>query len=247
MVVLAACLFAGGAFAQNSAPKSTVLRVAVSPVFPPMVFKQAGELAGVEIELARAFGAKLGRKVTFVEVPWEDQIEALRDGKTDIIMSSMSITTPRRYVIDFSSPYMVIGQMTLVRREDMGQYVLGYPARLPGTVGVLKATTGAFLVQRDFSRSKLKEFTSETEAVKALKKKKIDLFIGDSTLVWHLAGMHAADGLAAVPVTLSEEPLGWGIRKGDSELLSAADEFIKTSLKDGSLNQILRRWTAVSP
>jgi ABC-type amino acid transport substrate-binding protein len=67
---------------------TTVLRVGMSPVFPPMVFKQAGELAGVEVDLARALGAKLGRRVVFVELPWEDQIEALTAGKTDIIMSS---------------------------------------------------------------------------------------------------------------------------------------------------------------
>jgi len=32
------------------------LRVGVSPVFPPMVFKQGKELVGVEVELARALG-----------------------------------------------------------------------------------------------------------------------------------------------------------------------------------------------
>ena len=43
-------------------------------------------------------GAELGRKVEFVELPWADQFEALGSGKTDIIMSSMSITPVRRQV-----------------------------------------------------------------------------------------------------------------------------------------------------
>jgi len=33
----------------------------------------------------------------------------------------------------------------------------------------------------------------------------IDLFVGDSTLIWYLAGMHEGDGLSVVPIPLSEE------------------------------------------
>ena len=100
----------------------------------------------------------------FVELPWEDQIEALNAGRIDIIISSMSITAARRYVIDFSQPYLIVGQMTLVRREDLHRYFLGFPMTLPGTVGVLKATTGEFLVQRDFPKARRKAFSSAAEA-----------------------------------------------------------------------------------
>ena len=212
-----------------------------------MVFKQGKELAGVEVDLARALGEKLGRKVIFVELPWEDQVEALNAGRIDIIMSSMSITTARRYVIEFSRPYLIVGQMTLVRREDQSRYALGFPITPPGTVGVLKATTGEFLVQRDFPKARRKVFSSAAEAAQALKRKKIDLFISDSTLVWHLAGMHSADGLAPVPLALSEEQLAWGIRKGDEKLLAAANEFIQKAAQDGTLKRVFRRWAAVAP
>lgn len=244
---LSCSLFLVSTVAEERPSQLPVLRVGVSPVFPPMVFKQAGELAGVEVDLARALGKKLGRPVNFVELPWEEQIEAVNAGRIDIIMSSMSITMARKYVVDFSRPYLIVGQMTLVRREDYHNYLLGFPGRPPGTVGVLKATTGEFLVQRDFPKARRKVFTSEAPAVQALKKKKIDLFISDSTLIWYLAGKHAADGLAAVPIALSEEQLGWGIRKGDEKLLSATSEFIEQSSQDGTLKRILRRWTAVPP
>src|SRR6185369_1147933 len=116
-----------------------------------------------------------------------------------------SITQARKWVVDFARPYLIVGQMTLVRREDQGKYLLGFPISPSGTVGVLKATTGEFLVHRDFPKAARKSFSSEAQAVQALKKKKIDLFISDSTLISYLAGMHAGDGLAAVPIALSEE------------------------------------------
>ncbi len=248
IVVLVSCLSsAGPLLAQERPSEAAALRVGVSPVFPPMVFKQGKELAGVEVDLARAFGEKLGRKVVFVELPWAEQIEALRDGRTDIIMSSMSITPARQYVIDFSRPYLVVGQMALVRREDQHRYMLGFPPRLPGTVGVLKATTGEFLVQRDFPQARRKVFTVEADAVKALKKERIDLFVADSTLIWYLAGLNASEGLGVAPCTLSEEQLAWAVRKGDDKLRAAANDFVQKGSQEGAFNRIFRRWMAISP
>jgi len=245
--LLAGLMVAGAALGADSTtpPAKPPLRVGVSPVFPPMVFKQGKELAGVEIDLARALGEQLGRKVEFVQVPWKEQIDYLNDGKTDIIMSSMSITMARRYMVNFSKPYAVVGQMALVRRENKHEYVLGFPSRPAGTIGVMRATTGEFLVQRDFPKSKFKAYEQGEDAAQALIKKKLGLFISDSTLIWHLAGKHAADGLTVVPIALSEERLAWAVRKNDEALLAKVNEFIDSSTQDGTMTKALRRWTAV--
>jgi ABC-type amino acid transport substrate-binding protein len=236
--------WAGLVQGQTGATAAAPLRVGISPVFPPMVFERGKEFVGVEIDLARRFGESLGRPVVFVRLPWADQIAALNEGKTDIIMSSMSITPARGHVVSFTRPYFVLGQMALVRREDRGGYILGFPQPLPGTVGVLKATTGEFLVQREFPRDKRKSYSTPEQAVTALKKKKIDLFISDSTMVSYLAGVHSADGLTYVPMMLSEEPLGWAVRLTDEALLKAANDFIERSANDGSLLRVFRQWGA---
>ena len=232
-------------FAQTPDSKKPPLRVGVSPVFPPMVFKQGRQLTGIEVDLARALGEHLGREIVFVEVPWKDQIEKLNDNHTDIIMSSMSITSARQYVVSFSKPYFIIGQMALVRREDKIDYALGFPMNLKSPVGVIKATTGEFLVQRDFPKSKIKTYSSGDDAAQALIKKRVNLVITDSSLVWYLAGIHGGDGLSAVPYPLSEEQLGWAVRKGDDDLLTEVNAFVTKSMKDGTLLKVFRRWTAV--
>ena len=231
--------------AETKTGGTAPLRVGVSPVFPPMVFKQGKELAGVEVDLARALGEKLGRKVVFVELDWKDQTEALVAGKTDIIMSSMSVTMARNSVMSFTRPYFKIGQMALVRRENRSKHPLGLMVP-PGTkVAVIKATTGDFLVQREFPRASRKTFASGAEAARALMKGGVDLFIADSTLVWYLAGTHAAEGLTVVPIPLSEEFLAWGVRRGNDDLVGAANEFIARATQDGTLTKTFRRWMAV--
>ena len=240
---LAAGVLTSSAWAAD--PKSAPLRVGVSPVFPPMIFKQGKELVGAEVDLARALGRQLGRDVVFVELPWKDQTEALQTGKTDIIMSSMSVTPARRAIMNFSKPYLKVGQLALARREDRSKYPFG-PVLPPGLkVGVIKATTGDFLVQRDFPRVNRKTYLSGTEAAKALLQGRVDLFISDSTLVWYLAGTYANDGLTVIPFVLSEEVLAWGVRRDNDALLASADEFVERATKDGTLVKTFRRWMAV--
>jgi ABC-type amino acid transport substrate-binding protein len=240
-ILLAQVLIAAEATTSETAP----LRVGVSPVFPPLVFKQGKELVGIEVDLARALGEKLGRKVVFVEMDWQDQTEALIEGKTDIIMSAMSMTAARNAVMTFTRPYFNIGQGVLIRREDRNKHLMGLMVP-PGTkVAVIKATTGDFLVQREFPKAKRKTYASGEEAARALMKGSVDVFITDSPLVWYLAGTRAADGLAALPVVLSQEVLAWGVRRGNDDLLAAANQFIARATEDGTLKKTFRRWMAV--
>jgi len=243
---LAFALCAPAAFtAEPPAATGEPLRVGISPVFPPMVFKQGKELVGVEVDMARILGQQLGRPVVFVEVPWKDQIEALNDKRTDIIMSSMSITESRKFVLNFSQPYFVIGQMALVRREDRNKYLLGFPRELKGRIAVIPATTGDFLIQRDYPKTKRLNCKDGEAAAQAIIGKKAELFFADSTLVWYLAGMHAGDGLTVAPIALSEEQLAWGVHKTDDALLAAVNKFITQARQNGTFMKVFQRWTSV--
>jgi len=130
----------------------------------------------------------------------------------------------------------------LVRREDANQYLLGFPSLPKGTIGVLKGTTGDFLVQQEFSRSKRKEFKTPMDAAKALAKKKIDLFVCDVPIVWWLAGTHEAEGLVPVKILFSEEQLAWAVRKSDSDLLESVNRALEKLQKTGRATTILKCW-----
>ena len=218
------------------------LRVGVTPNFPPMIFKDGGKLVGVEVDFAMALGKELGRPVKLVEVDWEDQISALADGRTDIIMSGMSITLARELRVAFSKPYMIVGQTVVVRREDATQFAPGFPIVPKGSIGVLKATTGDFLVQQEFPRIKRKSYNSPEAAAKALAKKKIDMLICDSPTAWWLAGMNEIQGLVVLPIFLSREPLAWAVRKSDPELLTSVNGALDTFQADGRATAILKQW-----
>ncbi len=218
------------------------LRVGVSANFPPMIYKEGGKLAGVEVDFATALGKELGRPIKLVEVDWEDQIPALADGRTDIIMSSMSITLARQLRVAFAKPYMIVGQTVVVRREDATRFALGFPIEPKGSIGVLKATTGDFLVQQEFPHIKRKAYNSPEDAAKALAKKKIDMLICDSPTAWWLASMNEIQGLVVMPIFLNREPLAWAVRKSDTDLLVSVNSALDKLQEDGRASAIIKHW-----
>ncbi len=226
----------------GAADAPPALRVGVAPVSPPMIFKEGTKIVGLEADLAQALGKELGRPVQFVELPWEDLIDALNDDKIDIIMSSMSATPARQFRVVFSAPYLRIGQMALVRADDKYRSGLFAKSLADRPVGLRKGTTGDLLVQQEFPRAKRKYYKSDNEGAIALSKGKIDLFIDDSTMIWYLAGMYEDKGLTVSPLVLTQEVLAWAMRRSDTSLEQAVNAFLKKAQASGELDRTLRRW-----
>jgi polar amino acid transport system substrate-binding protein len=245
----AAVLFLGATCAAPAADTAPLpaaaaapLRVGVAPNSPPMIYKEGNNIVGVEADFAKGLGRELGREIKFVEMPFADLIDALNDNKIDIIMSSMSRTIARQFRVAFSDPYFRVAQMGLVRAEDKYRYALLGSSIAGEAIGVKKATTGDLVAQQEFTRCKIKYYDSGEDAAKALKKKKIAMFINDSTLIWYLAGVHEADGLVAAPMLMSDETLAWAMRRSDGQLTDAVNAFLKKIVANGEYKEIIHRW-----
>ncbi len=219
-----------------------VLRVGVSPKSPPMIFKQGGQIVGAEADLAQALGRALDRRVEFVEEDWERLIDALCDGQIDIIMSAMSITHARRYRVAFTNPYLKVGQMALARSGEKYSYLINLANQAEHGVGVKAGTTADFLMRQEYPKLKRKYYKSGEDAAAALLKKKIDLYVSDAPMIWHLAAVYETKGLSVVPLVLTQEELAWAVRRGDSQLLDSANSFLKKALDSGELNRTLGKW-----
>jgi polar amino acid transport system substrate-binding protein len=243
------CLAAAAAFLpacrtttlSGSAPKPTDLIVGVCPDYPPLMFRQNDRILGAEVDLAAALGKALGRKVRFLEIRWEDQIEALLQGRTDIIMSGMTITDARKVRIAFSDPYLELGIMPLVRTRDVGKYltpesILGGNAR----IGVKKGSTADVFANKH-CRSNAITYVMPPDAHFFLVNRRIDVYLHDGPGVIWLAAEHEAD-IQAIRKPLTRDEIAWGLRKDDTEMIDAVNRVLAGWKKDGTLQKIIDKW-----
>lgn len=242
ILVLALILlaFSSCSATQNTGPAP--LRVGITPEFPPMIFLSGGWVAGVEVDLARLLGQKLERPVQFIPVDWTDQIPALLAGKTDIIMSSMTITQPRKVRINFSDPYFKSGLLAMMRVEDTPKYKSREDvAQSFATIGVVGGTTGDVFVQQNFPNSRKISLSKSGDAPSELKRRSIDIFVYDGPTIMWLVSQNEAD-FVAINKPLNEEFLAWGVRRDDEALLATVNKILADWKRDGTLSRVLKRW-----
>ncbi len=249
-VLVLASLFAGCVSSSPSpgerfaAEQPAVLRIGVAPDFPPIIFKKANELAGVEADLARALAVRMGRTPQFVELAWPELIPALLDGKIDIIMSGLSITDARKVRIAFSRPYFKTGLMALVQQGQAEKFKDSKTIMdFTGIIGIQEGTTAEVFLNQNCPRAKKVRFSIPADGAQAVEQKTIDLFIHDSpTIVW-LSSEHEAT-LTTVNLPFTEDFIAWGMRKTDQRFQETVNAALKEWTEDGTLDRILNRWLA---
>jgi len=238
---------AAGNEKKQVAPDESILRIGVSTNYPPLIFQRDADIVGVEADLGRELAAHLGKKPVFVQVDWEDQVDRLVAGETDIIMAGMSVTEERMFKINFSEAYFKTGQMVLVGNKPQFQHLDNFPALraqvVAMTVGVVENTTGEVYVMENLNMArKVVRYPSSKAAVQALIEHKIDMFVYDGVGVLMLEVANRKHGFKKIPLFLTDEYIAWGVRKNDQALLASANAFIDEIKRNGKLKKILSQW-----
>jgi len=219
------------------------LRVGVTPNYPPVIFKMNEQITGLEADLARRLAQELGRPAEFVEISWEKQIPALLEGKTDIIMSGMTITQARQVRITFSQPYLTSGLMIAFAAENASKYasLKAIMESFPD-VGFVAGTTGEVYARNTFREgNRMVPVKSASEAALALKNRRIDIFVYDAPAIAWIVSENEAD-LKLLPELLNIEYLGWGLRQNDKELLGKVNATLNKWKTDGTLKETILKW-----
>ncbi len=170
-----------GGNAQSKA--NAELRVGMELSYPPFeMTDEYGTATGVSVDLAMALGRHLDRPVKIVNIPFDGLIPALKTGKIDVIISSLTATAERRKSIDFSDPYLQTGLCLLVGK-DRGIKRIDDVDKKGVTVVVKKGTTGHLYASRSLKEARVRVVEKEAQAVMEITQGKADVFIYDQMSV----------------------------------------------------------------
>ncbi|MCB0225551.1 MAG: transporter substrate-binding domain-containing protein [Anaerolineae bacterium] len=90
----------------------------VTKVFEPFVIKDGDDFKGFSIDLWTEIVRRMGRQYEFIEVETvDDQLAAVAQGKADVAIAGITMTSEREHSVDFSYPYFKAGLQIMTRRE----------------------------------------------------------------------------------------------------------------------------------
>jgi polar amino acid transport system substrate-binding protein len=204
---------------------------------------QQASFIGFDIDIAREMARALGVKFVPVNTAWPSIIPALNLGRFDIIISGMSVTEERKKRIDFTDPYMTVGQTVLVNKKHKDVITSYKQLNDPKyTVTSKPGTTGEEAVQKFMPNCTYQPFDTELEGAMAVIKDQADAFVYDLPYNVVFMAMHGEDGLVFLDKPFTVEPLAWGIRKNDPDFLKWLNKFLKELKEDGRYDKIYKKW-----
>jgi polar amino acid transport system substrate-binding protein len=217
------------------------LLVGMDLSYPPFEMRdQQGAPAGVSVDLAKALGERLGMQVDIQNLPFSGLIPALKTGKIDLIISSMTATPERAKSIDFSEPYLKTGLCILAGAKTNIQSIADCD-RSGQTIVVVKGTTGHLYAVQHLRSARVLVLDQPATCVLEVVQGKAEAFIFDqmSTLKnWQ----RNPQSTRALLTPFQEETWAVGLRKGNGDLRTKVNAFIDAFRKDGGFEKLGDKW-----
>lgn len=222
-------------------PNRAVLVVGMELSYPPFEMLQPnGQPAGISVEMAQALGRFLHRDVQIENIPFDGLIPALKTGKIELIISSLTRTPERAQSIDFSEPYLHTGLALLVSTNALLHSIAD--ADQPGvTIVVKQGTTAQLYAQKQIHRARVLALDKEDACVLEVVQGKAQAFIYDQMSVFKHWQLHR-DTTRAVLAPFQQEEWAVGLRKGDKELETQVNAFLRQFRAEGGFNRLAERY-----
>ncbi len=194
--------------------------------FPPFgYYDYQGNHRGYDVAIARRFATiSFGRpnRVKLVCVTTPSRIPTLQSSQVDIIISTLTWTSARAQVIDFSIPYYSATGRLLVPNNSSISSVRDLAGKnVITTRGALYATW----MRNCFKSSNLLEVDGTAAAVTAVKEGRADTFMFDDAFLIGVASQDPT--LKLLSDKFLAVPWGIGIRKGDTAMNNYVNAVIR--------------------
>jgi polar amino acid transport system substrate-binding protein len=241
LLVCAACSKTGTEPGQAATPAS--LKVGMELAYPPFEMQdEQGNPAGVSVDLAKELGDYLHMPVNIENIPFSGLIPALKTGKIDLIISSMTETPERAHSIDFSDPYLSTGLCLLVKKES-GIQGIGDVDRAGVTVVVKQGTTGQIYARDHIRNAQALVLDKETACVLEVTQGKADAFIYDQ-MSTYTNWKKNAERTRPILKPFQSESWAIGIRQGNGGLRDKVNAFLKDYRAKGGFERLGDKYLA---
>ncbi len=236
VIVALMALTAVSALAENG-----TLKLCTNVAFPPYEFYgDDGEATGIDIEIAKAIGAKLGYDIEVVDIEFAQCIPGVQSGKYDFSAAGMTVTDERKEMVQFTDTYAT-GIQVIIVPEDSAYTSIDDIVEANGTVkiGVQMATTGDLYTTWDYEdegKGTVDRYTNGAAAVQALLAGKVDCVVIDNEPAKNFVAQN--EGLKILEAAYTTEDYAMAFAK-DSAIYADFNAALAELIADGTVQGII--------
>lgn len=231
------------------------LLVAADAAYAPNEYtlEDSEEIIGMDVDLGKAIGKKLGLEVEFVNASFDGILAGIQAGRYEAGMSSFTDTKEREQTVDFVT-YFEAGTSTMVRKcnpkninsiEDLCGKTVGAENGTTQLDQLTKEDAEGSVVKacKDASKEppQAKGFPKQTDVNAALQAGRIDAYLADSPVVDY-AVKKTGDAFEKAGKDTDSAPYGIALPKNAGTMKEAVQAAVQSLIEDGSYQKILDNW-----
>ena len=220
------------------------LYVATNVAFPPYEYYEGNEAVGIDMDIARAIGEKLGLEVIIEDMEFDAINESVKSGKSDVGFGGMTVTPERAEIIDFTVSYATGVQVVIVPEnspitsvEDLFVEGNNY------IIGVQRNTTGDLYTTwdlEDYGLATIERYSKGADAIQAMIAGKVDCVVIDNEPAKAFVAENA--GLKILDTEYILEEYAASVSKNNPELYAAINGALQELIADGTVAAIIEKY-----
>ncbi|MBR4282257.1 MAG: basic amino acid ABC transporter substrate-binding protein [Clostridia bacterium] len=238
LALILAVLFIMTTFAACGSTEEDTLTMGTNAAFPPYEFTDdAGNVVGIDAEIAQAVADKLGKKLVIKDMDFDSLLTAVQGGSCDIVFAGMTVTDERKQAVNFTQTYATGVQVIIVKDGSEIKTADDLEGKM---IGVQKGTTGDIYCTDDYGQEHVKQFDNGALAIEALKNGQVDCVVIDNEPAKNFVKANA--GLKILDTEYVSEDYAAAIAKENTELLNAVNKAMDELKADGTIDKIIKKY-----
>lgn len=221
---------------------SQQLKIAVKDNLRPLGFRNENDhLVGLEIDIAQKLAEELlgnADAVDLVVVNNQERLQIVLDDEVDLAIARVSVTTPRRRIVDFSPHYYLDGTGIVTNKSEI-ERVEGLNR---SKIAVLNDSATISVIRNRLPNATLISVDSYQAALQLIETNQADAFAGDRSIL--TGWIQEYPSYKLLPERLSGAALAVVMPKGlqYQELRSQVNKAIADWQKSGWLEARIKYW-----
>jgi polar amino acid transport system substrate-binding protein len=215
------------------------LTISTSPDFQPFEYTDDnGNIVGIEPDMMKLICEKIGLELVIDAMDFDSALLAAQQGKSDAVVSGVTVTEDRKLVYDFTNTYITITQ-GIVSKEANN---VTMDTLKDQTIGVQRGTTGHIYAEDDFGEDSVVAYDTYPTVFQALMNDQVSCILMDDAVAKAYVAQNP--GLVLNASTYEPENFAFGISKGNTALLEAVNKALDELIADGTVQKLIDQYMA---
>ncbi|WP_406238047.1 amino acid ABC transporter substrate-binding protein [Nocardia sp. NBC_01009] len=215
-----------------------VIKVGTEGTYSPFSYQGSdGKLTGYDIEVVQAVADKLGKKVEFVQTPWDAIFAGLESKRFDLVANQVTVNDERKAKYSLSQPYTTSEGVIVTRSDNNGITTLadlnGKTCAQSATSNWSKVATGA--------GAKVEAVEGFVQAIQLLKNGRVDATVNDTLAVAEYTKKTGDTSVKVSGKTGETSHQAFAARKDDA-LVAEVNKALDQLRAEGKLAQISEKY-----